>query len=437
VALLAAGWSATDTELALAGLESSGVDVRVIRDEDMPLGGVPAALAGARADAAAALQKMHAAFVATRFAEARAVGSQAEARLRRWGGDAEVSRALAELALIASVSGDAGGVARAVSYAPALQLDEARWNPEVRRRWDVERVRRQAAPRMDVEIESEPADALVLVDGSILGRTPLRTSLTRGHHAVELRHAGFAMDAEEVDLDDAGLRRTLEPLGEDARLGELRLRMQEGERATVDDLTLAARLFDCDAALAFGGTPRQALLAGPHVVAASFDPGALREVAAAAGRRVQTECSVTHAPPESGRAASSLALKVRAGACVARVHAAVRAGGRAPVERTATVGGGDAVIALGAVELPSSAGPYTLQYRLWGETFLGHATQPLGSESAPLRVRIDADRAAATPRRWYQKWWIWTIAGGALAAAAVITAVTVYRPPSEARLVGP
>lgn len=47
---------------------------------------------------------------------------------------------------------------------------------------------------------------------------------------------------------------------------------------------------------------------------------------------------------------------------------------------------------------------------------------------------------ARLPRRrahvWYQKWWIWTIAGGLLTAGAIATGLAVYRPASQARLVG-
>jgi hypothetical protein len=437
VALLTAGMSATDVELARAGLESTGVDVRVVAATDLPLVGAPAEWAKVRVDAEAALQRAHAAFVATRFDEARAIDADVEARLRRWAGEPKVAQALAELALVAALSGDEAAMTRAVGYAPALTLDAGYWNPDVRRRWQSARARLDLEPRVAVTFMSQPADARVFVDGIEVGHTPLQVSLTPKRHTIEIVHPGFAVAAEAVVIDGAPLTRVLTPLANDERLGALRLALQAGEAAGPDDLIFAAFRFDADAAMAPVGTPPHAMLAGPHVPATTLATGPPREVAAAAGRLLQSHCSIAYTPPERTRAATALALRVATGACVVAVHGAFHVEGGRAHERAAPAHEGHALIELEPADLPSSARPYSLQYRLWGETFVGHSTESLGSEAAPLRVLVDADRTARAPRRWYHKWWIWTIAGGALTAAAVITAVAVYRPPSEARLVGP
>src|SRR5262249_31295753 len=110
VALLTPGLAETDVELARAGLEASGVEVRIARADELPLVGAPAALTAARRDAQAALDEAHAAFVATRFTEARAIAAAAEQRARPWGGDPRVARLLAELALVGAQSGDTAAV---------------------------------------------------------------------------------------------------------------------------------------------------------------------------------------------------------------------------------------------------------------------------------------------------------------------------------------
>src|SRR5262249_16934625 len=159
---------------------------------------------------------------------------------------------------------------------------------------------------------------------------------------------------------------------------------------------------------------------GPHVGAAAFatDSTSLSDVAAAAGKHVQSACALTHAPPERGRAAAPLLLQVNAGVCVARVHASLRIDDRVLAERSAEARDGTAALAIS--DLPSSTRPYTLQYHLWGEDALGVRVSAVGSASAPLRVLIEADRTPPTTRRWYQRWWIWTLAAGAVSAAVVI-----------------
>jgi hypothetical protein len=197
--------------------------------------------------------------------------------------------------------------------------------------------------------------------------------------------------------------------------------------------------------VAFTGRPLRAAVAGPHVSAATLDAGAatldagsarsLSDVAAAAGQHVQSACALSHAPPERGRAATPLLLRVEASGCVARVHASLRIDERVLGERSAPVRDGAAVLAVS--ELPSSTRPYNLRYHLWGESALGSRVGAIGSAGAPLRVWIEADRTPPPVRHWYQRWWVWTVAATAVTAAIVVpTAVVLTRPPSDARLVG-
>ena len=117
---------------------------------------------------------------------------------------------------------------------------------------------------------------------------------------------------------------------------------------------------------------------------------------------------------------------------MARVHAALRLDDRVLADAGAPARRGGAVVTV--TGLPSSPRPYSLRYWLWGESARGSVVGALGSSGAPLRVLIEADQAPLRPRRWYHKWWIWTVAGAGLTAAAVVTAVVVYRPATEARL---
>jgi hypothetical protein len=438
VALLTPGLEATEVALARAGLEASGVEVRIVGAEDLPIVGAPAALAAARREAEAALDEAHAAFVATRFAEARATAATAEQRARVWGGDRRVARTLADLALVSAQSGDASAVARAAGYAPEVTLDAARFSPTLRQAFTAAQARLRALPRVDVEVTSAPAGATLFVDGEAVGLTPTRAAITRGRHALALSHPGFATLAEELDADGAPVHRALAALDDDARLAQLHMRLADGERVSNEEVALAAERFACDGAMALSGHPPRASLAGPHVAAAAFDAGArsLSDVAATIGQHVQTECALTHSPPERGRAAAPLTLKVMAGACVARVRASLRVDDHALAERSAPIRDGAAVLAIS--DLPSSTRPYNLEYRLWGESALGHPVGAFGSAAAPLRVPIEADRTPPPPpRHWYQRWWIWTLAAGAVTSAVVIPAVALRRPPSDARLVGP
>jgi len=57
------------------------------------------------------------------------------------------------------------------------------------------------APRGTIELTTEPAGALVSIDGRVMEtRTPLRATLTAGAHEIELSYEGFEAQRFSVDV---------------------------------------------------------------------------------------------------------------------------------------------------------------------------------------------------------------------------------------------
>jgi tetratricopeptide (TPR) repeat protein len=82
-----------------------------------------------------------------------------------------------------------------------------------------------------------------------------------------------------------------------------------------------------------------------------------------------------------------------------------------------------------AFELPEQASDYALEYYIEVADGAGRRLAGAGNALEPLLVKVAAaqalspDPSAASEERWYQKWWIWAIAGGVAAGAGAAVAV--------------
>jgi len=439
------GASPAELELARAELDGARVEGQMTGLDALPLRGELLALARARAEAERALDQARTQFVATRYADAHATIRQAEERTLRWAGDPRVARALAQLALVAAQSGESSGYARAAARFGRLDLDPARWSPDVRAGYERARAARDGAPQGTLAVGTQPPGAAVLVDGVPAGRTPLRAPLPVGPHAILVEQEGTVPAARAADIArDAifTLALDLAPLADDERLGALRSVVEAGVDPGPDALAFAAQRLGADAVAVVrtGAGPNSvhAVVGGPGVAWAAFEHAgqrlaALRQALADVGRHLRAECGLAHTPPERGHAGRPLTLQLSAGACLARVRGAYRHGAGqnlwSPVTAELAAGAG----ALTVPALPSSRRPYVLEYHLTGETARGSIAGEVGSPQAPVRVLIDADLTPAAERAWYRKWWVWAIAG-VVAAGTTTAVILLERPGTDARL---
>lgn len=436
MALVAPDASAPELEIARAEMEAAHLEVKVLPLDALPAGGA-GELVAARAKLQAALEQAEKLALATRFDAARALvtGALEDAQATRWAGEPHVAQALGELLMVAAQCGDAGAAKRAAERFPELQLDPARWSPDLRAALAKARATHAQAHKQAVKIVSTPDGAMVWVDGAPAGRTPLEVSLARGSHALFALREGFLPAA--VRWDGAGAPPPL-PLAEVApadRAGALRLAVDERLPPGPEELSRAAEKLDADALAVLALDPEvRAWVAGPGIAESEVRPdpargrlAAAREAVAAAAAAVRAACAVEHSPPANAKAGAPLALKVTARGCVAKVRGEAHAGqawlALGPLK--------DGTVSVPAQALPSSDRPYVLEYRLWGETARGRITDSLGTIAAPLRVPVEADRAPKAPPHWYRKWWVWTIVAVAAAGIAVGGVLLFYQPAPE------
>jgi hypothetical protein len=427
------GLTAAELEVTRAELRATGLEVDLVTLP--PPEGAFREIAETRRDLEGALTDARAEFVATHYDNCAKLTARADERGRAWAGEPQVARLLAELALVAALCGDANGVTRAAAHFAALELDPRRWSPDVRERY-ARAVHALAALKLrPLSIALDPPDAELYIDGA---RTSASPAAAPGAHALYATRTGYSPVAANIDGPIA-LR--LERLTDGERVAAVRARLADGELPSIEELAFAAHRLGFDGLVALDGRAQvRAVVAGRDLDGAVVEAtgsrlAALREVAAKVGLRVRESCALVHSPPERIRAGQSLALVARGPRCLARIRGGFRtfADWR---DHTAAFSDGIATIVLAADELPSSERPYVLQYYLRGESAIGSLIDGAGSPASPVRVLVDADRAPRPAARWYRKWWIWTLAGGAVAAASIATAVVLTRPSSEARLVG-
>jgi hypothetical protein len=397
VALITIG----EAELARAEVESAGLEVVPVDAAAVPLGGRLAALAEERGRLGAALEEARGLFVATRFADARAVTDRAE-KEAQFRGEPEVARRLAELAVMAALCGDKDGFGRAAAYHPQLKLDPARWSPDARAGY--ERAQKRTA---DAHLSLD--EGVIFVDGV---RAAAELDLPPGRHEVFALLPGRFHAGESVEVSGrVHFTPTTSPAGADEELPLIALRLQAGDAPSDDELRRVSEHFAADAALV-------------------AEPVAdWRERLRKKAQALVADCSLRHQPPERARAQKPLTLSVSAGRCVLTVKGEFHAGPRTWTA-DAPVAGGAARLEVAADRLPASDRPYVLEYRLWGETPHHAAAGALG----PNRVLIES---APIPH-WYRKWWVWTLVGAAVTAAVVIPSVLATRgpPTTDVRIVG-
>jgi hypothetical protein len=439
VVVITADAQPAEMEIARAELEAAQLDGRVMTQLELPLAGAVALLDTARRDAAGALEKARAAFVRTDYAGCRQI---ADALPATWGGDPRVARGLAQLSLIAAQCGDKQGYERAAAREAHLELDPARWSPDVRAAYERAVTARDGGAHGMLFVGSEPAGAGIWLDGEPAGHTPVRLRTTAGEHAVLLLADGSVPVGRTIEVHADKLTTLvapLVPLAGNERLGALRLAVEAGEDPGGPTLADAARRLDADAVAVVRATGPEivrAVVAGPGVGWAAFEQrgqrlGALRRVVADLGRHVRGECGLVHTPPERAHAGGTLELSAQAGACLAKVRAAHRLTGGNWTADAAALANGTAHLQL---TLPSSDHATVLEYFLAGETARGNVAAQAGTQTAPLRIPVDADVPLGRP--WYKKWWVWTLAGVAVAGAGVAIYVATA-PGTDARLGGP
>jgi hypothetical protein len=402
-------------EVARVEVEALGLEVRALAPTAFPLVGRLAALAAERAALAAALDEARAAFIATRFRDARAIVERAEQKAS-WRGEPEVARLRGELDVTAALCGDPDGFARAAWGAPGLTLDPARWSPDARAGLERAERERERAPRARLAIAPDPAGVPVFLDGVRV--TAAEVEVREGRHFLfALLPASLPADVTVDVRGAAAVALPSTPPDAAERLALMRLRLETGAPPSAGELALASRTLEVEATLV------------ADVSAADW-----RDRLRAAARAVLATCALRHVPPERAHAQRALRLDVEAGACVARVHGRFRAGkGRLELD-TDVDAGGHASLRVPPTLLAPSDRPYVLEYQLWGETARRAATAGVGSDAAPVRVLVESDPIP----RWYRKWWVWTLIGVGVAGAVVIPAVVLTRPPptTDVRLVG-
>src|SRR5262249_53914726 len=250
VVVITAAPTPADLEVTRAELEGGQLETRVLAAAELPLSGELRALDAARREAEATLEKARGAFVRTNYAEGRAIAGGFDPTGLAWGGDARVARVLAQLALVAAQGGDRQGFDRAVARYPRLELDPARWSPDVRAGYERALAARENGPHGTLFVGSEPAGAAVLVDGESVGRTPLRMRIVAGEHAILILQDASAPIHRAVEVQPDGPPRRpapLAPRADEERWGALRLAGEAGEDPGARARADAARRLDADA----------------------------------------------------------------------------------------------------------------------------------------------------------------------------------------------
>ena len=442
MALLSVDAGGVNLAIARSTLEAAGLETQGVDPKSLPLGGAAQAIFALRTELGQALSSAHEQFVATHYTEALATIGRAEAHAERFAGEPRVAQDLARLAVIAAQSGDRRGYARAFTRAPELTLDPARFSPDVREGFERAKAAQKLMPRAAVTIETQPAGASLYIDGVQRGTTPVKLELVLGPHALYFMREGSAPTAAvAVAVPNATLRFPLDPLPENERLGALRLRIELGEPIGGANLTLAARAFDVDAVVLFRRAQMEVEVSGPRIPttrfkSAALDLGGVRDVLGQAGALVRSQCGIRHTPPDRSRAGQALSLKVESTGCVTEVEAAFRTDASQPfVHRNSAAHDGVARVNLSTSDVPASQRAYGLEYYLIGHSERGSVTASYGSETAPARIVIEGGPVPSAPRRWYQKWWVWTAVSAVVVGSVVGGVVGSIRPATEVRLV--
>jgi tetratricopeptide (TPR) repeat protein len=94
-------------------------------------------------------------------------------------------------------------------------------------------------------------------------------------------------------------------------------------------------------------------------------------------------------------------------------------------------GGGDFVALVPAFELPIESSEYALEYYVEVGDPTGRRVAGVGDALSPMLLRVSAAKeggggaepAVEQSEAWYQKWWVWTIAGAVAVGAGVGIAV--------------
>jgi hypothetical protein len=394
VSLITLGGSA---EIARAEVESVGL--AAVPLPIFPLAGRLAELAEQRKHLAQAVDDARQAFIATRFADARAIADRAE-RETKFRGEPEVARRLAELSVMAALCGDKDGFARANAELATLKLDPAKWSPAARE--GLERARGQQQKRARLVISNVPA----FVDGVAFSEGELAI----GKHQLLALGSDFFVDQTIELTADLTLTPSGDPASQPEQLALLRLRLEAGIAPSPEELALVSRVLDVETTL-FADTS-----------AADW-----REALRVRARAIVADCSLHHTPPERARAQKPLQLRVETGRCVAAVRGTFGAQGKT-LSLEANVVSGSATLQLPGDLLPMSDRPYVLDYRLSGVTFHRARTD----ETAPMRVLVESPPLP----RWYKKWWVWTLVGAAVTAVVVTSVVATLPTVTDVRLVG-
>lgn len=211
--------------------------------------------------------------------------------------------------------------------------------------------------RSQMKVSANVTGAVVLLDGRVIGRTPLvlTRELSRGQHTVEVRHPGWA-----------SVRKVI--------------RVKGGEGITVN--------------------VEMAKLVAVERPPVAHIPQAVRGTKLAGGKEEKALPPAGHRPPLPASIGKNSASQAASGA-VARVAPAQKSA-RLPslVQRRPTA----ASAAAGEAPAQQVVKPPVDKVGL-----VGAAAKPLGESSVP----VPPERPGS---RWYTSWWFWSIVGAAVAA---------------------
>jgi hypothetical protein len=134
-----------------------------------------------------------------------------EAYVRMQLADGELVELFATRAAVRSAAGNEAGtwddLLQVAAFSAARPLDPARFPPRV-----VDTERRAAATLAvsgKLRLSAAPADAVVLIDGLVLGRGAVEVVLPAGRHFVRAERAGFSSAGRSVEVGAAGLSLSL------------------------------------------------------------------------------------------------------------------------------------------------------------------------------------------------------------------------------------
>lgn len=150
-------------------------------------------------------------------------------------------------------------------------------------------------------------------------------------------------------------------------------------------------------------------------------------------RRMLQPVTVAHQPPPRAEPGSRLDLEAQIGSMpeAARARLYYRRAGTESYSSTffAELEGGRQRAQIPAFELPEQASEYALEYYIEVADGAGRRLAGAGNALEPLLVKVAAARGQApdpssvSEERWYQRWWVWAIAGGVAAGAGAAIAV--------------